>query len=300
MERTAAVEVTLARAERRRLPFWLDVVRRLIREKPLGLIGGLLVLILVILAVGAPVIAPYDPLEIRGADRLSPPSLRHPFGTDNLGRDLFSRIVYGARISMYVGLMAVLLSTVISLLIGVVSGYFGGKVDMLWQRLVDAVIAFPGLIFVLMVIAVLGTGINNVILALGVLGGVSGSRVIRGSTLAVKEQAFIEAARALGCGHTRTILVHILPNVMAPAITLATLGLGTAILVEASLSFLGLGVPPPDPTWGSMLSREARRWMLEGPWLAVFPGLFLSLAVFGFNMLGDALRDLLDPRLRGR
>lgn len=279
--------------------YWWDVLVRLVKTKPLGLIGGLLVLLITIAAIGAPLIAPYDYQEIVPSERLKGPSATYFLGTDNLGRDQFSRIIWGARISMRVGLFAVLISTVAAALIGITSAYFGGWFDTIVQRFVDAMQALPGLILVLTIMAMLGVGVNNVILAIAIGSSVSGSRIIRSAALSIKAMTYIEAARTVGAGHTRIILQHILPNVMAPAITLASIGLGAAILAESSLSFLGLGVPPDVPTWGGMLSGGGRRWMLQAWWLAVFPGLFLSLTVYGFNMLGDALRDLLDPRLRG-
>jgi peptide/nickel transport system permease protein len=298
--------------QKRRLPFYVDVLRRLVKEKPLGLFGGILVLVIAIAAVLAQVVAPYGPNTL-GTVRLEGPSLDYFFGTDNLGRDVFSRVVHGARVSMWIGLLAVTTSTLISLSIGTLSGYFGGWVDMVAQRLVDAFIAFPGLIFLLAVIALfrdshmpglpreglLSTQIIILIITIGILLGVGSSRVIRSAVLTVKSTTYVEAARAVGAGNGRMIFVHVLPNIMAPVITLATLGFGTAILLEASLSFLGFGVPPNIPSWGGMLNREARTYMTEAPWLALAPGITLSLAVFGFNMLGDALRDLLDPRMRG-
>jgi peptide/nickel transport system permease protein len=225
---------------------------------------------------------------------------------------VFSRVVYGAQVSMTIGFLAIALATLISVTIGVISGYFTGWFDMISQRLVDAFIAFPGLVFIIAVRSIFigwqapglpTSGVfqtDNMVLActIGLLLGVGSSRVIRGATLSVKSQSYIEASRAIGARHPRMIVTHVLPNVMAPVITLATLGLGTAILLEASLSFLGLGVTPDTPTWGGMLNREARTFMSQNVWLAIFPGGALSLAVFGFNMLGDALRDLLDPRLR--
>jgi peptide/nickel transport system permease protein len=306
------LEIPFAVEYKRRLPFYLEVLRRLVREKPLGLVGGLLVLMFFIMAIAAPVIAPFGKNELGAGPRLGGPTLDNFFGTDNLGRDVFSRIVFGAQVSMTIGFIAIALATVISVSIGVLSGYFTGWVDMLTQRLVDAFIAFPGLVFILAVGSIFvdwdapglpTSGVfqtTNMVLAfnIGILLGVGSSRVIRGATLAVKSQTYIEASRAIGAGHGRIIWSHVLPNVMAPVITLATLGLGTAILLEASLSFLGFGITPETPTWGGMLNREARTFMSQNAWLAIFPGAALSLAVFGFNMLGDALRDLLDPRLR--
>ncbi len=297
---------------RRQLPFYVDVMWRLVREKPMGLFGLVLVIIFFVMAIGAPIIAPYGKNELGVGPRLADPSFDHFFGTDNLGRDVFSRIVFGAQVSITLGFVAIAIATVITLFIGVLSGYFGGFIDMVSQRLVDAFIAFPGLVFIIAVGAIFvdyqlpglpASGVlqtKNVILALtiGVLLGVGQSRVIRSATLSIKSQPYMEASRAMGASHTRMIFVHVLPNVLPPTITLATLGLGTAILLEASLSVIGFGVPPDTPTWGGMLSREARSHMSQHAWLAIFPGAALSLAVFGFNMLGDALRDLLDPRLR--
>jgi peptide/nickel transport system permease protein len=272
---------------------------RLVKEKPLGALGGGIVLILMLCAIFAHWIAPYPYDETNVRQRLKPPGAQFYLGTDNLGRDLFSRIVYGARISMTVGFGAVTLSLLLATILGVTSGYFGGKVDVLVQRLVDACMAFPPLVILLSIMAVLGPGLLNVILVLGIVPSANRSRVIRSATLAAKENQFIEAAQAVGASHLRIILRYILPNVMAPIIIIATNALGAVILIEATLSFLGFGVPPPYPSWGEMLSGSGRSYMYKAPWMAIWPGVAISLAVFGFNMLGDALRDLLDPRLRG-
>jgi peptide/nickel transport system permease protein len=274
-------------------------VWRLIKEKPLGAFGGVIVLGLLLCALFAPWIAtnPYDQTNVR--NRLKPPSAQFYFGTDNLGRDIFSRIVYGARVSVTVGFGAVSIGICLAIFVGVGSGYFGGKADVLVQRVVDAWMAIPGLLLLLNVMAVLGPGLLNVILALGVLAAARNSRIIRSATLAIKENQFVEAARAVGASHLRIIVRYILPNVIAPIIIIATISLGFAILAESTLSFLGLGVPPPYPSWGEMLSGSGRSYMHKAPWMATWPGVAISLAVFGFNMLGDALRDLLDPRLRG-
>jgi peptide/nickel transport system permease protein len=272
---------------------------RLVKEKPLGAFGGVIVLSLLLCAVFAPWIAPYPYDETNVRQRLKPPSAQFYLGTDNLGRDLFSRIVYGARISVTVGFGAVTLSVLLATILGVLSGYFGGWFDVLVQRVVDAWMAFPNLVILLSIMAVLGPGLLNIILALGILTAANSSRVIRSATLSAKENQFVEAARAVGASHLRIILRYILPNVMAPIIIIATIGLGFAILAESALSFLGVGVPPPYPSWGEMLSGSGRSYMYKAPWMAIWPGVAISLAVFGFNMLGDALRDLLDPRLRG-
>jgi len=272
---------------------------RLVTEKPLGAFGGVLVLGLMLCAIFAHWIAPFSYDETNVRQRLKPPGAQFYLGTDNLGRDLFSRIVYGARVSVTVGFGAVALSVMLATILGVTSGYFGGKVDVLVQRLVDAWMAFPPLFFVLSIMAVLGPALGNVILALGIVTAANRSRVIRSATLSIKENQFVEAAQAVGASHLRIILLYILPNVMAPIIIIATNALGGVILAEAALSFLGLGVPPPHPSWGEMLSGSGRSYMYKAPWMAIWPGVAISVAVFGFNMLGDALRDLLDPRLRG-
>jgi peptide/nickel transport system permease protein len=270
-----------------------------VREKPLGAFGGFLVLVLMLCAVFAHWIAPYPYDETNVRQRLKPPGAQFYLGTDNLGRDVFSRIIYGARISVTVGFGAVTLSILLATILGVTSGYFGGKFDVLVQRLVDAAQSFPTLVILLSIMAVLGPGLLNVILVLGIVPSANRSRVIRSATLAAKENQYVEAAQAVGASHLRIILCYILPNVMAPIIIVATNALGAVILVEATLSFLGFGVPPPYPSWGEMLSGSGRSYMYKAPWMAIWPGVAISLAVFGFNMLGDALRDLLDPRLRG-
>jgi peptide/nickel transport system permease protein len=272
---------------------------RLIKEKPLGAFGGVIVLGLLLCALLAPWIAthPYDQTNVR--NRLKPPSSQFYFGTDNLGRDIFSRIVYGARVSVTVGFGAVSIGITLATIIGVGSGYFGGKADILIQRLVDAQVAIPGLLLLLNIMAVTGPGRLNIILALGIVSAAGSSRIIRSAALTAKENQFVEAARAIGASHRRIILRYILPNIMAPIIIITTVSLGFTILIESTLSFLGFGVPPPYPSWGEMLSGSGRSYMHKAPWMATWPGIAISLAVFGFNMLGDALRDLLDPRLRG-
>jgi len=274
-------------------------VWRFCRRKPLGAAGGLIVVGLVLLALFADRIAPYDFDETIAGARMRPPSARFWMGTDNLGRDVWTRVVFGARVSMTVGFGAVLLGTALATLIGVTSGYVAGGYDTVAQRVVDAWQSFPFLIIVLSLMAVLGPGRLNVILALGVAGAAGASRVIRSATVAVVGNPYVEGARALGCGHLRILARHVLPNVAAPIIILATIGLGSAILAESALSFLGFGVPPPYPSWGGMLSGSGRSYMYQAPWMALWPGAAISLAVYGFNMLGDALRDVLDPRLRG-
>jgi peptide/nickel transport system permease protein len=278
---------------------WAVAAVRFARRKPLGALGGVIVIAMLLMAVFAERIAPYGYDEtVRGA-RMKAPSAAHWLGTDNLSRDMWSRIVYGARVSITVGFATIGLAVLLATAVGVSSGYFGGAYDLVVQRIVDAWLSFPYLVIILSLMAVLGPGLLNVVLSLAVLIAATNSRVIRGATISVAQSAYVEAARALGCGHARIIARHILPNVAATVIILATIGLGAAILAESALSFLGFGVPPPYPSWGAMLSGSGRTYMFRAPWMAVWPGAAISLAVFGFNMLGDALRDVLDPRLRG-
>jgi len=279
---------------------------RFVRRKPLGAVGGLIVLLFILTALFADLIAPYAYDVGQGVERLKGPSLRHLFGTDNLGRDLFSRIVYGARISIAVGFGAVFVGTGLATLIGVVSGYFGGLFDLLFQRLIDAWVAFPAIILLACLVTVSttrntdpSTSIIIVAVALGLVVAGGSSRVVRSAVLGIRDMPYIEAARCTGCSDLHIIRRYILPNILAPVLILATVQLGGAILAESTLSFLGFGVKPPMPAWGSMLAGSGRQFFLVAPWLAIWPGLAISLAVFGFNMLGDALRDVLDPRLRG-
>ncbi|MBL7166837.1 MAG: ABC transporter permease [Dehalococcoidales bacterium] len=272
---------------------------RLVREKPLGFAGAVITLLLLIVGISADVLAPYGFNDVHLIDSLSPPSAQYLLGTDNLGRDLLSRIIYGARISMIIGLAATSLSTIISTVIGVASGYFGGFVDMVLQRLVDAWMVFPGLVLLMAIISLLGPGLWQIIIVLGVSLGIGGSRVIRSAVMAIKENTYMEAARAVGCSPMVIATRHILPNIMAPIIVLFSTRVAGVILAEASLSFLGLGIPPPVPSWGGMLSGAGRTYMTRAPWMAIWPGLALTIVVYGVNMFGDAVRDLLDPRLRG-
>jgi peptide/nickel transport system permease protein len=287
----------LARSHPR--PRALGLAWRFCRRKPLGAIGSVIVVGLIVMAAFADRIAPYSYDDSVPGARMKAPSLQFWMGTDNLGRDIWSRVVFGARISVTVGFATVALATLLATAIGVSSAYLGGAYDITVQRIVDAWMSFPALVIVLSMLAALGPGLLNLILALSVLGAAGASRVIRGATLSTMQNPFVEAARALGAGHVRVIVRHVLPNVTATIIILSTIGLGTVILAESSLSFLGFGVPPPYPSWGGMLSGSGRSFMYHAPWMALWPSVAISLAVFGFNMLGDALRDVLDPRLRG-
>ena len=277
----------------------LRAVGRFVRKKPLGALGGAIVVAMLVMAAGAEWIALYGYDDVIRGARMRPPGLTHWLGTDNLSRDLWSRIVYGARVSVTVGFATILLGTVCATAIGVSSGYFGGVYDLVVQRVVDAWMSFPYLVIVLSVMAVLGPGLLNVILSLSLIVTATSSRVIRGATIAVAQHPYVEAARAIGAGHGRIVFRYLVPNVLPTVIILATIGLGGVILAESALSFLGFGVPPPYPSWGGMLSGSGRTYMFRAPWMAIWPGVAISLAVFGFNMLGDALRDVLDPRLRG-
>ena len=269
------------------------------RRKPLGAASGLLVAAVVLVAIFAPLLAPYNPAEVFSDHRLEPGSAAFWLGTDNFGRDILSRILWGARVSVYVGVAAVASGTLLGSAIGLVSGYAGRGLDFLLQRLMDVILALPMLVLAMTVVSLLGASTTNVILALSIVLIPGANRIARGSVLAEKEHQYILAAQAVGCGHGRILLRHLLPNITAPIIVLGSITLGFAILVESSLSFLGLGPPPPTPTWGSMLSIEGRRYFLQSPGLALAPGLAIFFTILAFNLLGDALRDVLDPRLRG-
>jgi len=278
---------------------------RLVRRKPLGAVSAVVILGLVVVAIMAPVLAPRDPyafnLNERGLPiRMQAPSAAFPLGTDPLGRDVLSRIIYGARVSLVVGFASVITGTLLGTALGLASGYWEGRLDYLIQRGVDTVMAIPGIVLALAVMSVLGQSLTNIVLVIALVIAPGTSRVVRGTVLAVKQQAFIDAAGALGATSGRIVARHVLPNVFAPILVIATVWLGNAIVIEAALSFLGLGTPPPTPTWGAMLSGEGRRNLETAPFLAIFPGLAISIVVLAFNMLGDALRDLLDPRLRIR
>jgi peptide/nickel transport system permease protein len=280
-------------------PWYTDVWIRMLRRKPLGTIGGVIVLAMLLAAVFADVLTPYGFAQTNLRERFIPMSADHWLGSDQIGRDVLTRILYGARISLYVGFGAVALGSLLATALGISSAYWGGRIDLLLQRVVDAWMAFPPLLILMSILSLLGPSVLNITLVLGVAFGIQNSRIVRGVTLAIREHTYIEGARAVGSGHVRITLTHILPNVCPTIIVVATTGLSTVILTEASLSFLGLGVPPPYPTWGGMLSLAGLDHMYRAPWLAIWPATALSLAVFGFNMLGDALRDLLDPRLKG-
>ena len=276
-----------------------DFFIRLVREKPLGTISGIIILILIFVAIFADALAPYPFWEVHPADMLQGSSVRYLLGTDHLGRDLMSRLIVGARLSLVVGLSATAVNVVVSTLIGGTSGFLGGKLDLVVQRFVDAWMAFPGLIILLTIMSIAGKGLLQIILVLGIAGGIGGSRVVRGAVIGIKENDYFLAARAIGSPTTATLIRHVVPNIMPVMIIIFSINVGGVILAEASLSFLGFGLPAQIPSWGGMLSREGRVYMEMAPWLALWPGLFLTIVVYSLNMFGDALRDLLDPRLRG-
>ena len=272
---------------------------RLRREKPLGMVGAAITVLLLLIGILADLLAPYGMNEVFRRELLVEPSAKFWLGTDNFGRDILSRIIYGARISVVVGLSASAIAAVSSAIIGTVSGYVGGRFDLWLQRFVDAWMSLPGLVLLIFMISVVGPGMMQLIVVLGLLLGIGGSRVIRSAVISIKDNEYVSAAVAVGSRTSELLLRHILPNIMASIIIQFTTNAPQVILIEASLSFLGYGIPPPAPSWGSMLGFNARRYMFQAWWMVVWPGVALSVVVFGVNMFGDAVRDLLDPKLRG-
>ena len=276
-----------------------DFFTRLVMEKRLGTACGIIVLLLILVAIFADVLAPYRYTEPHLIDRLTGSSARYLLGTDHLGRDLLSRIIIGARVSILVGLVVTAINVVVALLIGGTSGFFGGKLDLAVQRFVDAWMAFPGLILLLTIMSIAGRGVPQVILVLGISAGIGGSRIVRGAVIGIKENVYFQAAEAIGNTRWRAFIRHVLPNIMPVIIIIFSMSIGGVILSLAALGFLGFGLPPATPDWGGMLSREGRQHMEVAPWLALWPGLALTITIYSLNMFGDAIRDLLDPRLRG-
>ena len=270
---------------------------RLWRERPVGALGGMIVLILILVSIFADVLAPYRPREVNLPDILQGPSAAHLLGADHLGRDLLSRLIHGARISLFVGFAATTLNVVVAVLIGGTSGLLGGKPDLVVQRFVDAWMSFPGLL--LLFDGDVDSRSRAGAVVLGIVGGIPASRVVREAVLGVKENAYFQAAEVIGCSTWKTLVRHVLPNIAAPVIVIFSINIGAVIIAEASLSFLGFGLPLQIPSWGGMLSREGRQYMEMAPRLALWPGLCLTIVVYSLNMFGDAVRDLLDPRLRG-
>src|SRR6516162_6194631 len=272
---------------------------RFARRKPLGAFGAVIALALIVVAVLAPFIATQDPAVTNPALVYAPPGSQLLLGGDQLGRDVFSRLVYGARVSLYAGLLSAFIGGSIGMVVGVTSVHFGGKIDLIIQRIIDTMMSFPPLILAIAIMAALGASLNNVVIALSVAFIPSAARVLRSQALAIKEMDYILAARAIGASHARIIFRYMIPNCLALYIVLVSVFLGTAIVAEATLSFLGIGVPPDVPSWGGMLNGAAQTYVHLAPWLGVFPGLAIAIVVFAWNLLGDALRDVLDPRLRG-
>lgn len=297
MDATETLNGTLAEPKRR--PLLIDLFVRMLKEKPLGTIGFFIILILLLAGIFANFVAPYPMSQVNLMDKLLPVSSHHLLGTDALGEDEFSNIIYGARYSLIIGLSATLLNTIISILIGGLSALLGKKVDLVIQRFVDAWLAIPTLLVLLTVVSILGQGMWQTIVAIGIPMGIGGSRMVRSAVFTIKENTYVDAARAVGCSTTTIFRRHILPNIMPVVIIGFSVTLGVSILMEASLSFLGFGVPPGIPSWGSMLSQQGREYMEMAPGLAFWPGFVLTIAVYGANMFGDAVRDLLDPRLKG-
>lgn len=278
---------------------YVGLFPRLIREKPLGLFGLVIMLALIFIAIFANVIAPYPVGNMDLTQMLRPPSANHLLGTNHLGEDELTNIIYGARISVIIGFSATALMTIVSLVVGTSSGFIGGIFDMLVQRVVDAWTSIPGMLILLTLMSIIGPGVIQIILAIGIPMGIGSSRIIRSAVISVRDNPYVDAARAAGTSTMNIMIKHILPNIMPIIIISFTLHLGSVILMEASLSFLGFGVPPGVPSWGSMLSQEGRQYMLIDPALSIWPGLALALTVYATNMFGDAVRDLLDPRLKG-
>ena len=277
-----------------------EEVAKFIRTKPLGAVGALIILGMLGVASSAELLAPYDPYHGDYGQQFARPSAEHWFGTDEFGRDVMSRIMYGARIALFVGFTASFAGCTIGALLGVISAYWGGRVDLLLERLMDIMLAFPQLILALAIASILGPAVQNVVIAISIPVIPRVARVVRSAALSVKEHVYVEAVQALGASRRRVILQHIIPNIMAPYIIMVTAQLGAAILAEAALSYLGLGAAEPTPSWGLMLSGSAPSYAEKAPWIALFPGIAISLGVFGFNLFGDSLRDALDPKLRGR
>ena len=277
----------------------IDFAVKMVKTKPLGTACAVVVLLFILSGVFAEVIAPYPQDELNVINRLQGSSAAHLLGTDQVGRDLLTRLIYGARISMLVGLSATTINVLVAILVGGGSGFIGGKVDIAVQRVVDAWIAFPGLLLLLTIMSLAGKGLLQIIVVLGVAGGMEGSRLPRSAVLAIKENDYFQAARAMGTSTRWTLLRHVVPNIMAPMIIVFSISVGGNILAAAALGFLGYGLPSGTPDWGGMLSQEGLLYMESAPWLAFWPGVCLTVVVYSLNMLGDALRDLLDPRLRG-
>jgi len=284
----------------RERPGFLKLTCDLVRKQPLGLVGGAIVLGMLLVSTFAPLIAPHDPIEVNFANMLLPPGPEYFLGTDQFGRDILTRLIYGAQTALFVGFTASFIGSTTGLVMGVTSAYMGGRFDLVFQRVIDLMQAFPLIILALVIVSIFGSSVQNVIIAITIPFIPDCARVVRSNALALREIPFIDAARANGFSHTRIVLRHMVPNVMAPYLIMITTFAGHAILLEASLSYLGLGVQEPTPAWGLMLQGGAEEYVESAPWVAIWPGVAISLAVFGFNMFGDAVRDVLDPKLRSQ
>lgn len=296
---SAEVQSEIESISRKNIPsegFWKTTIRRLLKH-PVGVIGVVIIVILVLAALLGPIVSPYDPNEQDFDNRFSPPTLSHPFGTDDFGRDTLSRVMYGARISLLVGVIAVSIAATLGTFLGLVAGYSTRVIDEVIMRIMDILFAFPAILLAIAILAALGKGIANAMIAIGLVYTPIFARIARGAVLSVRNEEFIKAARALGTRHFTILFRHILPNSLAPLIVETTLSLAFAILAEAALSFFDLGTQPPDPSWGRMLS-EGRAYFQQSVWMAVFPGLSIMISVMGFNFLGDGLRDALDPKMK--
>ena len=297
MAETIAAKSPVELEEEKPRGYWGDTLRQLLRHR-LGMLGLALTTVLIVVGLFGPYVAPYDPNAIDARARFAPPSLEHPLGTDDFGRDILSRVMHGARVSLQVGFIAVGIAATVGSTLGLVAGYAGRVLDEVIMRAMDVLFAFPAILLAIAILAALGKGVENAMIAIGIVYIPIFARIARGSVLSIREEEFIEAARSCGAGDGRILWKHILPNAMAPLIVETTLSLAFAILAEAALSFFGLGVQPPDASWGRMLS-EGRGFFRQSAWLAIFPGLAIMLTVMGFNFLGDGLRDAMDPSLRG-
>lgn len=298
-QRTGRSAVASRAQRERRSSLWTDALGRLRRNRA-AVFGGIVVVLVALLAVASPVIAPYDPIKVSASEALRPPSISHPFGTDQFGRDILTRVLYGGQISLRIGLISVGIASLCGIVLGLLAGYYGGLVSAIIMRLIDMLLAFPGILLALAIVGILGPSLINVMIAVGIGNIPHYTRVVRASVLTIRSSVYVDAARVVGCGDLRIMFQHILPNALASVIVLATLGVAGAILTGAGLSFLGLGVQPPTPEWGAMLS-GGRDQLRSSWWITTFPGLAIMVTVLAINLLGDGLRDALDPRqkLRG-
>lgn len=283
----------------RQPPPWHRRLAQFVLRKPLGALGAAVGILFVALAVVAPLASPYDPVKMTPALQFAPPGGDYLLGGDDMGRDVLSRLIWGARISLYVGVLASVIGTTSGAGLGVAGAFFSGRTDIIVQRIMDALMAFPAMLLAIAIMAAVGQGLNNVVVALSVSFVAITSRTMRAAALSIKENQYVEAARSIGCSPWRIVLRHVAPNCAASYLILVTYNFGYAIIVESSLSYLGIGVPPPISSWGGMLT-DAQKWINVAPWLAIYPGLMITVVVFAINVFGDALRDVLDPRLRGR